>query len=493
MSKFNKKEDNRTTNRSGFPAYKMTMKEQLVTETLTTMFGEPKFYGSTDDSIISHAIIMAGSDPEFLCKLACYARNVGNMRSVSHALTAVIARHAREYTRTAVRNVVVRPDDLPEIMSCYKSLFGKPFPNALKREAAEMIMSFDEYSLAKYNKKSGAIKLRDILRITHPAPKTQEKSDLLRRLMDDRLQIPYTWETELSEKGNRKEVWDALISSGKVGYMAMLRNLSNMISCGTDISPVLERLSDPEEVRRSRQLPFRFFSAYKMLDQRGLLSPELHRALEAALRCSLDNMEHIPGRTLIAVDCSGSMNTRVSRDSVICCCEIGTLFGAMASHICEDATVCFFDCTKYSSFNNSKGYKIARFGRHDSILDITARYSAAGGGTEMSLPMAYALREDPTRDIKPFDRVIYFSDSECNTFGKTYGMHTVMELVEKYRNKYNPKLWVHGVDLLGYGTQQFTGPGFNLIAGWSDTVLPFIMLAEKGIGTLVKTIQEYKL
>ena len=52
MSKFNTVNTNITLNRSGYPAYKMSDKERLVTAVLTTMFGEPKFYGSTDNDIV---------------------------------------------------------------------------------------------------------------------------------------------------------------------------------------------------------------------------------------------------------------------------------------------------------------------------------------------------------------------------------------------------------------------------------------------------------
>ena len=108
----------------------------------------------------------------------------------------------------------------------------------------------------------------------------------------------------------------------------------------------------------------------------------------------------------------------------------------------------------------------------------------------MSLPMKFALHEDSGRSIRPFDRVIYFSDNECNSSWKgLYG--TVQGDVDTYRKKYNPNFWVHGVDLQGYRTQQFRGEGFNLIAGWSENVLSFILLAEKGIGTLVDTIEHY--
>ena len=65
--------------------------------------------------------------------------------------------------------------------------------------------------------------------------------------------------------------------------------------------------------------------------------------------------------------------------------------------------------------------------------------------------------------------------------------------MDQYRAKYNKDFWVHGVDIQGYGTQQFCGKKFNLIAGWNEKVLEFIMLAEKGVGSLVKTIEKYEL
>ena len=492
MSKFNFKNTNKTVNRDSFPAYKMQDKEQLVTAVLTTMFGEPKFYGSTDNDIFVLATVICGKDPAFVAKLACYARNVANMRSVSHVLACIIAHEAHEYTRAVIRNIIVRPDDITEIMACYKQMYGKPFPNALKREIAKQIQRFDEYALAKYNSRGMSMKLRDVLRITHPTPKDEKTEALFRKVLDDTLETPYTWETELSEKGNTKEVWDELISSGKVGYMALLRNLRNIVKCGADIAPVLKVLSDPERVKKSRQLPFRFFSAYRMLEQENLMTPEIHRALENALTVSVENLDTVPGRTLIAVDVSGSMGSCISRKSTVMCSEIAGLLGAMSSRICEDAAVCYFDCPGgWSCLRGDKGYIVEHYGKYDSILEICRKHIFSGGGTQMDLPMKFALEEDKSASIKPFDRVIYFSDNVCNS--SSYGIKTVQSMVDKYRKKYNPDFWVHGVDLQGYGTQQFCGKNFNLIAGWSDKVLEFILLAEKGIGSLVQTIEEYQM
>lgn len=491
MSKFNKTNTNKTTNRSGYVAYKMSDKEHLVTAVLSTMFGEQKFYRSTDSDIVQLATKCAKSEPEFLCKLACYARNIANLRSVSHVLTCIIAREAHEFTRVTIRNVVVRPDDITEIMSCYLSMYGKPFPNAMKREISVVVQNFDEYQLAKYNGGNKTIKFRDVLRITHPVPISAEKETLLGKILNDTLDTPYTWETELSAKGNKKEVWDELIKSKKVGYMALLRNLRNIVTSGADYTEVLKIIANAEQVKKSRQFPFRFFSAYKTLLKSGLMNGEIHKALENAITCSLDNMEKIPGRTLVAVDVSSSMHMKISAKSDIQCLDIAALFAAISNRICEDATICYFDrAESWYSSRGSKGYKIEHYGKFDSILSIALNSPFNGGGTDLSLPMIFALEEDDTRQLKPFDRVIYFSDCVCTSNANGL-VKTTQGLADKYRATYNKNFWVHGVDLQGYGTQQFCGDKFNLIAGWDEAVLSFINLAEKGIATLVTTIDNY--
>jgi len=271
--------------------------------------------------------------------------------------------------------------------------------------------------------------------------------------------------------------------------MALLRNLRNIVKSDANIVPVLNILSNAENVRKSKQLPFRFYSAYRTLSAEGLMTPEIHAALESAISHSIENLGIIPGRTLIAVDVSYSMNSPISERSQVRCCDIATLFGAMANRICEDATVCYFDSVGYSSLNK-EGYRIEHYGKFDSILEICKNNSFGGGNTDLSLPMKYALEDDLTKNIKPFDRVIYFSDNECNSSYR--GLYdTVQGMTDRYRTLYNKDFWVHGVDLEGYGTQQFCGNKFNLIAGWSETVLEFINLAEAGISTLVQTIDNY--
>ena len=44
-----------------------------------------------------------------------------------------------------------------------------------------------------------------------------------------KLAVPHTWETQLSARGNTAAVWEELLQSRSVPFMAMLRNLRNVI------------------------------------------------------------------------------------------------------------------------------------------------------------------------------------------------------------------------------------------------------------------------
>ena len=87
------------------------------------------------------------------------------------------------------------------------------------------------------------------------------------------------------------------------------------------------------------------------------------------------------------------------------------------------------------------------------------------------------------------DRIIILSDNECNSIN-WYSRKTVQQMADEYRKQSNQDLWVHAIDLAGYGTQQFYGDKTNIIAGWSEKVLDFISLAESGTSNLIKMIEE---
>jgi len=475
MAKFNAPAESiRTTNKEGHAAYSMTDKAKLITQVLTSFFNEKKFYGDNSKEMQETIRRVIKSDPAFVSNLAVYARRVFNMRSVAHVLIDHLAHEVegKPFVKKAINGVVLRGDDATEILSFYLNTFGKPIPNALRKGLEDVFCTFDEYTLAKYKGEGHTVKMRDILCLCRPKPANNEQSELWKRLLEGKLETPITWETQLSAKGNKKETWEALIDSGKVGYMATLRNLRNIISANpANVEKVYTFLEDPQAVRRSKQLPFRFLSAYKSVSD--IASSRVLNCLESAVDASIDNLPRIPGTTVIAVDVSGSMSDKISANSEVFCSEIGMMLGLIANRICEDSILYVF---------NNAITKINPSGRY-GVLYACTKEARASGGTDMALPFEKMI----TDGIKA-DRVIIISDNQCNA---NFWNKPVQAFADEYRRKSSNNIWVHAVDLQGYGTQQFHGEKTNVIAGWSEKVLDFIRLAEQGEGTLENTIENY--
>lgn len=479
MSKFNETNSNKTINKEGHVAYKMNDKELLMTQVLTTFFNESKFYGDNSNELIATAVnLINKGESKFVANLTRYARKEMHLRSVSHALACVIANNnnSKEYTKTVLKDVIERADDITEILACYLNMYGKPIPNALKKALAENMNKFDAYSFKKYNGGDKAVKFKDVLKLVHAKPVNKEQELIFNQILNDNLPNIQTWETELSKNGNNEQSWETLIENNKLGYMAMLRNLRNIINADPkNIDKVYEKLSDKNAVLHSKQLPFRFFAAYKELENVNKAGSKVFDTLETAIEYSVDNMQKLKGTTVIAIDISGSMSCNVSNKSTISCADLSALLGVLASKICDNALVYTFNWELHKKNISSK----------DGILSKIKEISETNGGTRLDLPLQNMI----DNKIKA-DRLIIVSDNVINSGWGGY-KGTCQSLADKYRNTINENLWVHAIDLQGYGTQQFLGKNTNIIAGWSEKVLDFIGLAESDRSKQVEMIENY--
>lgn len=479
MSKFNQTNTMKTTNKSGHTAYAMPDKEKLVTQVLTSFWGEEKFYGDTTNDLIKTANAVLESDPHFVANLARYARKEMHLRSVSHALTALIANNVKSkpYIKEVVSDVVERADDITEILSCYLGMYGKPIPNGLKKALGAAFGKFNAYQIAKYNGGNKSVKFKDVLGLTHAKPKDSEQEKLFKDIMNDTLPVAERWETELSAHGNNAESWEKLIAENKLGYMAALRNLRNIVNANPkNIDKVFELLADKKAVLKSKQLPFRFFSAYREMQNVAKAGSKVFDTLETAIEHSIENLPKLKGKTVIAIDTSGSMDNNISAKSKVRCDDIAKLLAVMGAKMCEDVIVYNFDTSiEKLHYSNRSG-----------IISTAISIRSCGGGTNITLPLRVMLNNK----IKA-DRLIILSDNEINSGYRGYAS-SCQGYADEYRLKVNPDLWVHAVDLQGYGTQQFVGKNTNIIAGWSEKLLEFIDLAEQGIDTQVKRIANYE-
>ena len=154
MSKFNAtipKGKTKTTNFAGGEAYKQSKELELVSILLTS-FVSDTFYRSSNDTLDRLKSLLSEVDPKFAAKAAIFARDKFGMRSITHALAGELAKYlsGEDYAKVFYEKVVVRPDDMTEILSYYTKNCGEKIPNSLKKGFAKAFDKFDGYQISKY-------------------------------------------------------------------------------------------------------------------------------------------------------------------------------------------------------------------------------------------------------------------------------------------------------------------------------------------------------
>jgi len=475
-----------TVNEEGGLAFAMQPKMELYTRVATALVGEPKFYDATaqgDDEIRRLIGVVAKEDPQFVLDLAVYARRELYLRTIPLVLLVEACRYpeTRTFVRSTVPKVVTRADQLTELVATWKKAFGDignhakagMMSNALKRGLADAFDNFGAYGFAKYDR-DGEVKLRDVLRITHPKPKMPERAALYKQVLERTLTPPYTWEVTISTKGSTKENWEAAIPN--MGYMALLRNLRNFIQKGVDLTPVLKVLTDPEAVRKSKQFPFRFFSAYREI-QSVTQSAEVLDALETAMRLSVVNVPRLAGTTFLSSDNSHSMDANVSAKSSVSMKDVANVLQALSTHICDKAITSVF----------AEDFAVVPTMKSGSLLQAVERYRATDVGMATN---AFLAIDYLTENGISVDRIVIFSDMQCydsevtSRFASMYSSvgargNSLAESYHRYVSKIGKTPYLYSIDLAGYGTAQFPEGGVCMLAGWSDRVLGFFDAYEK--------------
>lgn len=399
MSKFNQKtararggagiieSTNETVNHKGAESYKRSAKSELFLLGISDFVADT-FYESADNrqdrinTLVSQIVV---EDLEWLKSYVEWLRNTANMRSVSLSIALRAAHEMNKKGITGARSLVssalIRADEPGEALAFWHTEYGRKLPAAVKRGISDAaVRTYTQYSYAKYDSARNGYRFGDVLQLTHPKPKdpTQEalfkytldkmyNSDVtipdeldmltkrqqvlhlpkskLRKLIDSSngskvlKDAGFTWEALSGsiEGGMDAKAWETIIPS--MGYMALLRNLKNFHDAGVSrevMSAVANRISDKDEVARSRQLPFRFLSAYRELGRYGY--NYFLTALEDALEHSLVNVPALDGKTLIVIDNSGSMYYSSGYGSMTYA-DTANLFGVALAKRAKDATV----------------------------------------------------------------------------------------------------------------------------------------------------------
>jgi hypothetical protein len=230
------------------------------------------------------------------------------LRHAPLLLVREMARHAthRALVAQTLASVIQRADELAEFVAIYWAQGRAPLSAQVKKGLAAAFTRFDEYALAKYDR-AAAVRLRDVLFLSHAKPIDAAQAALWKRLIAGELATPDTWEVALSAGSgeDKRATWERLLSERKLGALALLRNLRNMKDAQVDEQLVLNGLAS---MNTDRVFPFRFLAAARH-------APQWEEPLESAMFRAVSDRAKLAGHTVLLVDVSGSMVAPLSRRS----------------------------------------------------------------------------------------------------------------------------------------------------------------------------------
>lgn len=521
---------------------------------------------------------ICGKDGEFLLKLAVYLRQDLGIRGSANFITAIASYQLRcqPFLSVYLPKIISLPSDWLQIATFARDLPLRTqvgLPNALRKALVLSFKAFNEFSLAKYNTESSQKKkkkelaakgddaaarrlpytLKQLIRMLHVSepryevmcllgktyPATEQQFNELglggannarsfdaakanRRM---RLEIPRTWETELAAKGNHAFVWDSLVADKKLPFMAMLRNLRNVILQGcvrTTHNLILQKLRSEEQIANSKQFPYRFFSAYDVLninpetaydapqvkregaptkpkpkpatapstEQLAALLQEYRSALDESVRlaCKM-NIRPIHGKSLVIIEGDSELLSKVVAQgakgigSVRSKLDVALLLAVMLQYACESCELIFPHAegvTIIPSVDRAVGMLPTM---QALVSDFSEKLSA---GNAAQFP--FRILDNIINRQERIESILIVSANH-REHGAGENEYPVLgglkEYLHRLRTHSNPDLLFVSLAIDGSWSDEGAARAFNhsndvLLTGFSDSILRFI--AERSNG-----------
>ena len=517
-----------TTNQQGYSAYSQDKWLTLLTM-LNTLKFEPQYYRSQTQTLKELQTLIdncAKEDLYLTCQCIVYSRCLGEgMRTISHASSVFIAPYisGQEYSKRFYGlwnkkeqkgGVIFRPDDMAEILAGYIALNGQiqqtvttvngvpvsndvktsgpKLSNAMKKGFKSALESLDTYSLLKY--KSNLI---DIINLVHPSPKLSkaiveyngEKISTIDAIMKGYNVSANTWEVNQGEAGQivakavkegkltdkeaketltqaKADNWKELLDTNKLGILAALRNLRNVLINNPEsstINKLCDLVSNPTLIREGKIMPYQLDLANEIMiaEFNSPYARQISQALAKGYELAIPNLSAlIPGQNVIFLDQSGSMGYEIKLpgqkySSRTSCISKAALIAATIAKATNADIIVFGSSAKYVQYNPNL-----------DVFTLAKQLSTADmGGT--NLATAWNLAQASGRK---YTRTFILSDNECNR-GNTYSSY--MSYVKNVGHPY-----VYSVDLAGYGTNCIAGEKVRYYYGYGFSMFDDIAKSE---------------
>lgn len=421
----------RITTHEGAPAQRISPLAQLERSVMSCLLWESEFYESGQSIGERIADLVRKVPAADVARVAIQAKEDMRLRHVPLLLVRELMRTKKGRAKAAevFPRVVVRPDDITEFLALYwNGNKDEPIAKQVKKHLGATFGKFNEYSLAKYNGGSKAIKLRDAIRILRPKPTSEEQSALWKRLVKGELATPDTWEVELSKGGDKKESWTRLLSENKLGGLAMLRNIRNMVQAGVDSALIFQGIA---AIQAGRLLPINFIAAARH-------NLQFEHGIETKFYECFGGKQQASGNTIVLVDVSGSMDYWLSGKSELDRIDVACSLAMIGREMFADLRVFTFS-NALIEVPPRRGFAL-----RDAIVQ-----SQPHGGTNLGAAI---------RMLPACDRLIVITDEQSHDSVPQRKGYLIN--VASNQNGIGYGSWVH-------------------IDGWSDKVLDYIVRYEQ--------------
>lgn len=493
----------------GGKAFLRDEKSELFLLAVVNFYGQKTFYEKATDRDKRYADLIhkvALADPQWVVDLLTWLRGPeGNIRTAALVGAAEFVKARKNVQKAAdkglnrqvIRNVLQRADEPGELLAYWTSRYGRRIPKPIKRGVNDAVRRlYNEYTVLKYDTSSKGWRFGDVIEMCRTEAVDAKQNTLFRYcierrqkrdnpisdelemirannelratdvasawLDDARLKAAgMTWEDALSAVGskvNKGKLWESIIPN--MGYMALLRNIRNFDESGvsdTVAQTVIEKLQDPEAVAKSRQFPFRFYSAYNAAP-----SQRWGYALDKALTASMSNLPEFKGKTLILVDTSASMTgSRYSENSSVRYVDTAALFGVALALRNPGADLRGFASGEFDHQVRKAGSVLTEMER------FSRRIGEVGHGTDIVGAVLRSFQR------KSYDRVIILTDMQ--TMGGGYYNRGVGDAAPA-------NVPIYGFNLAGYSTTAIQSGTSNRheMGGVTDSTFKMIPLLEAG-------------
>lgn len=447
--------------------------------------------------------------------------------------------------------IVYRLDDMTEILACYLAKNGAnaSIPNSIKKGFKDAIENSDAYQLAKYQMKGKTISLVDIVNLVHPketatqgtievkvedyikavkgtkfekefnpsltdSTGTVVKVPALKALVLGILKQFNTVEDKNTEAG--KEVAKAvkegeitkeeaakvlneaktdnfkeLIETKKIGYLALLRNLRNILKTGDKdlLAKAEELLVNQDFIRKSLVWPHQIDLALEVLlvEFNASQMRSLASSLGTAYERSIPNLNKLipEGRTAVVFDSSGSMegdrkisvgkmqkiNSSPAEKAALIAATFAKGVGGDVYHFANYAE-------QISGWNPSDSFNSIK-------KEFLSHNGEVGYGTAFASSIELFERED-----KQYDRIIIISDCQDGYDTWNRGGKTIEDAIKLYSKKFDTP-YVYIIDITGYSVVSGkSGQKVYRMAGYTSDIYEKIPELEINPNIVIEEIKK---